>query len=329
MMPFGDKRDDGDKYSPPKPAGAEYVCVVREPTREMTMAACGVLPSVEGVSGHAGKLCAEVYRTMLAASPRPAPDAGVIERVALALHRHEWRDQTMTISTEAEKQYWYESARVALEAAGLLKGAEANTPAAGGDVIEAALAAYNDIWQKAEGIDAHNADAVRRKAMTAALSAASLLRAEGCEDVAGMREAVLKFAKKMRKSNKLQGPREYQNDPKAMRVWQKALYHEGKDLEELVRALPAPVPAPVNRNAVENANWFAGLIESAGEPILGPSEWELLAKTLRTIALLPAGTACINADHFALIMEECDLPEFGRGRAAVQIAEYLEGKRPL
>lgn len=56
-----------------------------------------------------------------------------------------------------------------------------------------------------------------------------------------MREAVLKFAKKMRKSNTLQGPREYQSDPKAMRVWQKALYHEGKDLEELVCALPASI----------------------------------------------------------------------------------------
>lgn len=47
-----------------------------EPTRDMTMHACGVLPSVEGVFGVAGKLCSDVYKWMLEA----APDAPSITR---------------------------------------------------------------------------------------------------------------------------------------------------------------------------------------------------------------------------------------------------------
>lgn len=47
------------------------------------------------------------------------------------------------------------------------------SPQVGEDVIAAAIEKYNEVWQVAEGIDAHSA--VRRKAMTAALSAARLL----------------------------------------------------------------------------------------------------------------------------------------------------------
>ncbi len=67
-------------HSAPTAAGiaapaAGWKLVPIEPTREMTMHACGVLPSVEGVSGHAGKLCAEVYKWMLEASPTTPPAA--------------------------------------------------------------------------------------------------------------------------------------------------------------------------------------------------------------------------------------------------------------
>jgi len=56
------------KYRAPK----GWRLVPEEPTREMTMHACAVLPSVDGVSGHAGKLCTEVYKWMLEAAPTPS-----------------------------------------------------------------------------------------------------------------------------------------------------------------------------------------------------------------------------------------------------------------
>lgn len=46
---------------------AGYVIVKREPTRDMTMAGAELLPAVDGVFGHAGSLCAKVYRAMIAA----------------------------------------------------------------------------------------------------------------------------------------------------------------------------------------------------------------------------------------------------------------------
>jgi tetrahydromethanopterin S-methyltransferase subunit B len=41
------------------------VVVPREPTRDMTMNACDRLPSCEHVFGHAGEICANVYRAMI------------------------------------------------------------------------------------------------------------------------------------------------------------------------------------------------------------------------------------------------------------------------
>lgn len=51
----------------------DTVNVPREPTREMTMAGAGCLPSVDGVFGMAGALSANVYRAMLEAAPKAEP----------------------------------------------------------------------------------------------------------------------------------------------------------------------------------------------------------------------------------------------------------------
>lgn len=98
---------------PSKPVVAEYICVPREPTREMFEAAMMAYSDDFGEKKFPD-FFAKIYSAMLAASPRPAPDAGVIERATIA---------------------------------------------------------YNEIWQAAEGVDAHSADAIRKKAMTAALIA--------------------------------------------------------------------------------------------------------------------------------------------------------------
>lgn len=50
-------------------------------------------------------------------------------------------------------------------------------------------------------------------------------------------KAVKAHALKMRHAKRLQGPKEYQNDPKAMRVWERALYHEGREILVLLKGL--------------------------------------------------------------------------------------------
>lgn len=64
------------------------------------------------------------------------------------------------------------------------------SPQVGEDVIAAAIEKYNEVWQAAEDIDAHNACAVRRMAMTAALSAARLLSSPR-EDAESISKGVL------------------------------------------------------------------------------------------------------------------------------------------
>lgn len=54
----------------------DTVNVPREPTREMTLAGAGCLPSVDGVFGLAGALSANVYRAMLEAAPKAEPVSG-------------------------------------------------------------------------------------------------------------------------------------------------------------------------------------------------------------------------------------------------------------
>lgn len=49
------------------------VKAIREPTRDMTMAACDALPCVDGVFGHAGILSANVWRKMIDAALSPSP----------------------------------------------------------------------------------------------------------------------------------------------------------------------------------------------------------------------------------------------------------------
>ena len=41
-------------------------------------------------------------------------------------------------------------------------------------------------------------------------------------------------ARTMRRSRDLTGPVEYQNDPRAMKIWCKALYQEGKGLDRML-----------------------------------------------------------------------------------------------
>lgn len=45
------------------------------------------------------------------------------------------------------------------------------------------------------------------------------------------------YAKKLRKSRDFVGPSEYHHDVKSMKVWQRALYHEGKAIEKMVRSV--------------------------------------------------------------------------------------------
>lgn len=49
-------------------------------------------------------------------------------------------------------------------------------------------------------------------------------------------EEIRRYAKKLRNSRDLTGPSEYANDAKALKVWQRALYHEGKTIEGMVKA---------------------------------------------------------------------------------------------
>lgn len=49
-------------------AEGDMVVVPREPTREMTMAGCDMLPSTEGIFGQAGAVSARVYKAMIAAA---------------------------------------------------------------------------------------------------------------------------------------------------------------------------------------------------------------------------------------------------------------------
>ncbi len=50
-------------------------------------------------------------------------------------------------------------------------------------------------------------------------------------------------AKTTRKSSQLVGPSEYERDHKAMTVWRKTMYQEGKELFELTRAALTPPTA--------------------------------------------------------------------------------------
>lgn len=49
-------------------------------------------------------------------------------------------------------------------------------------------------------------------------------------------EEIGRYAKKIRKSKDLVGPAEYVTDAWAMKVWERALYHEGKTIEGMVKA---------------------------------------------------------------------------------------------
>jgi hypothetical protein len=60
-----------------------------------------------------------------------------------------------------------------------------------------------------------------------------------------LREAlrgVQKYAKTMRKAAKQQGPREYQDDRRLMKVWENTCYSEGKVIDQMCRAALAAAP---------------------------------------------------------------------------------------
>lgn len=104
---------------PSKPVGAEYVCVPREPTYEMLAA---------GVIANQKRMVADVYKAMLAASPPPAMDAGVIDAAYLFLH------QIKVAERAGADLSFFKEGREALEKA--LASAPAGS---GGDVIRRTL----------------------------------------------------------------------------------------------------------------------------------------------------------------------------------------------
>lgn len=63
--------------------------------------------------------------------------------------------------------------------------------------VEAALIAYNAVWDAAQNIDAHSVEAVRYNAMCAALDAVSILHA-GEQEVDPFNNLVLTLKEKLR-----------------------------------------------------------------------------------------------------------------------------------
>lgn len=68
----------------------------------------------------------------------------------------------------------------------------------------------------------------------ALLSAVAAKEAE-CERLQKAVEAAEEMARIMLKAGRLVGPAEYRHSPRDMRVWKRALYHQGKDLREVIR----------------------------------------------------------------------------------------------
>lgn len=49
-------------------------------------------------------------------------------------------------------------------------------------------------------------------------------------------QQVRRYAKCLKNSHNLIGPAEYADDPRAIKIWQRAVYHEGKTIEGMVKA---------------------------------------------------------------------------------------------